>query len=89
MTIKPPFASESRKEEVRGDVHKNSIESLRWMFNRYVDFYHHISRAHIERYVCKFVDRYNSREMGAEMQMEKMVGAMVSKCLRYDDPIAA
>ena len=79
----------SAAEYVRGDIHTNSIESLWSMFKRgYVGTYHHMSRAHLGRYVNEFAGRHNVREMGTEQQMETVVGDMVGKRLRYDDLVA-
>ena len=75
----------SASEYVRGDIHTNSIESLRSMFKRgYLGPYNHMSRAHLGRYVNEFAGRHNVQEMGTEQQMETMVG----KRLRYDHLVA-
>lgn len=80
----------SAAEYVRGDVHTNSIESLWSMFKRgYIGTYHHMSQAHLGRYVNEFAGRHNLREMGTEMQMETVVEDMAGTRLRYDDLVAA
>ena len=80
----------SAEEFVRGDVHTNTIESLWSMFKRgYVGTCHHMSEAHLHRYVNEFTARHNVREMGTETQMETVAADMAGKRLRYADLIAA
>ena len=80
----------SAHEFVRGPVHTNGIESLRSMFKRgYVGTYHHMSEAHLGRYVNEFTGRHNVREMGTEAQMVSVVAGMVGKRLTYDALVSA
>ena len=80
----------SAREFVRGDEHTNGIESLWSMFKRgYVGTYHHMSEAHLGRYVNEFTGRHDVWEMGTEKQMDSVVAGMVGKRLTYDELIAA
>ena len=90
--VKRPRAEvhHSAGEYVRGIVRTNGIESLWSMFKRgYVGTYHHMSDAHLGRYVSEFAGRHNLRELGTPQQMATVVGDMVGKRLRYDDLVAA
>lgn len=49
-------------EYVRGDIHTNTVEGYFAIFKRGVKgTYHHISSAHLKRYLCEFDFRYNYR----------------------------
>ncbi len=76
----------SAREYVRGDVHTNTIESLWSMFKRgYIGTYHHMSEAHLHRYVPEFAGRHNVRETGTDQQMVTAAAGMAGKRLGYDD----
>ena len=80
----------SAREYARGPVHTNGIESLWSMFKRgYVGTYHHMSEAHVGRYVNEFTGRHNIRPLDTEAQMGSVARGMVGKRLRYDDLVAA
>jgi hypothetical protein len=47
---------------VRGDVHSNTVESYFATFKRgIVGTYHHVSEAHLKRYLAEFDFRHNER----------------------------
>jgi transposase-like protein len=49
-------------EWVRGDVHTNTAENFFSIFKRGIDgVYHHVSEAHLPRYLAEFDFRYNNR----------------------------
>ncbi len=49
-------------EYVRGDVHSNTVESYFATFKRgIVGTYHHVSEAHLKRYLAEFDFRHNER----------------------------
>jgi transposase-like protein len=51
-----------RKEYVRGPVHTNTIEGYFSILKRgLIGTYHHVSEAHLQRYVTEFDFRYNNR----------------------------
>ncbi|MYA43396.1 MAG: IS1595 family transposase [Gemmatimonadetes bacterium] len=80
----------SAREYARGDVSTNGIESLWSMFKRgYIGTYHHMSEAHLHRYVDEFTGRHNIRPLDTLEQMGSVVAGMVGKRLRYDELIAA
>jgi hypothetical protein len=52
----------SAKEYVRGDVHTNTVEGFFSILKRgLIGTYHHVSEAHLQRYVTEFDFRYNHR----------------------------
>jgi len=56
------FVSHSDGEYVRGDVHTNTAENYFSILKRGIDgTYHHISEAHLPRYLAEFDFRYNNR----------------------------
>jgi len=67
VTIGQNFASHetvvhSKKEYVRGDVHTNTVEGYVSILKRGIyGVYHHVSEAHLKRYLAEFDFRYNTR----------------------------
>ncbi|HEY6644717.1 IS1595 family transposase [Povalibacter sp.] len=56
------FTSHGIGEYVRGDIHSNTVEGYFSIFKRgLMGTYHHISEAHLKRYLCEFDFRYNHR----------------------------
>lgn len=52
----------SREEYVRGDVYTNTVEGYFSILKRgLIGTYHHVSEAHLQRYVTEFDFRYNHR----------------------------
>lgn len=66
--IKPEFpkhdsVNHSAGEYARGDVHTNTVESYFGIFKRGLKgTYHHISEAHLQRYLTEFDFRFSHRE---------------------------
>jgi hypothetical protein len=53
----------SKDEYVRGDIHTNTVEGFFSILKRGVNgVYHHISEAHLSRYLAEFDFRYSNRE---------------------------
>ena len=49
-------------EYVRGNVHTNTAENFFSILKRGIDgVYHHVSEAHLPRYLDEFTFRYNNR----------------------------
>jgi len=74
-------------EYVRGEVHTNTAESFFAILKRGIDgVYHHVSEAHLGRYLDEFTFRYNNRVAtgvnDAERTRRALLGAE-GKRLRY------
>ena len=67
----------SYDEYVRGDVYTNTVEGYFSILKRGVDgIYHHVSKAHLHRYLAEFDFRYNRREItDARRTVEALEGA--------------
>jgi transposase-like protein len=51
-----------RKEYVRGEAHTNTVEGYFSLLKRGINgIYHHVSEAHLHRYLAEFDFRYNTR----------------------------
>jgi transposase-like protein len=94
-TVKPRFRPDatvmhSAKEYVRGDVHTNTIEGFFSILKRGIHgTYHHVSQAHLKRYLAEFDFRYNKREalgVSDAARMSKSIGGIVGKRLTYRRP---
>jgi transposase-like protein len=77
------------EEYVRGDVYTNTAESFFAILKRGVNgIYHHVSEAHLHRYLSEFDFRYNNREANgvddAERTRRAIAGA-AGKRLMYAD----
>jgi transposase-like protein len=78
------FVSHSEGEYVRGAVHTNTVESYFAILKRGVNgVYHHVSPAHLHRYLNEFDVRYNARHItdGARTALAGAEG----KRLKYAD----
>lgn len=65
-------------EWVRGDVHTNSAENFFSILKRGVDgIYHHVSEAHLHRYLSEFDFRYNTRTANGFSDAERTRLALV------------
>ncbi len=76
-------------EWVRGDVHTNTAENFFAILKRGINgVYHHVSEAHLHRYLSEFDFRYNNRQANgvddAERTRRAIVGAE-GKRLMYAD----
>lgn len=76
-------------EYVRGDIHTNTAESFFAILKRGLNgVYHHVSEAHLHRYLSEFDFRYNNREAcgvdDAERTRRAIAGA-AGKRLMYQD----
>ncbi len=76
-------------EYVRGDVHTNTAESYFAILKRGVNgVYHHVSEAHLHRYLSEFDFRYNNREANGVDDAERTRRAIkgsAGKRLMYRD----
>ena len=74
-------------EYVRGDVHSNTVEGYFATLKRgIVGTYHHVSEAHLKRYLAEFDFRYSERSalgVGDEERAAKALRGIVGKRLTY------
>ncbi len=74
-------------EYVRGEAHTNTIEGYFSILKRGITgTYHHVSAAHLKRYLAEFDFRYNEREslgISDAQRMEKSVQGIVGKRMTY------
>ena len=76
-------------EYVRGQAHTNGIESFWSLLKRgYQGTYHHMSPAHLNRYVTEFAGRHNAREADTIDQMAFIARGLVGKRLTYSELVA-
>jgi transposase-like protein len=78
----------SRHEYVRGDVHTNTIEGFFSILKRGINgVYHHVSEAHLHRYLAEFDFRYSNREKLGVNDTERAARALkgaAGKRLTYE-----
>src|SRR6266496_2341445 len=76
-------------EYVRGEVHTNTAENFFSILKRGIDgVYHHVSEAHLPRYLAEFNFRYNNRTANGVSDSERTVIALrgaEGKRLRFSD----
>ena len=81
--------STTASEYVRGDVHTNTAENFFSILKRGINgVYHHVSEAHLHRYLAEFDFRYNNRTANGVNDAERTRRALlgtVGKRLRYAD----
>src|SRR5205823_9792925 len=64
-------------EYVRGDAHTNTAENYFSILKRGIDgVYHHVSEAHLPRYLAEFNFRYNNRAANGVSDAERTVMAL-------------
>jgi transposase-like protein len=83
------YVSHSDGEYVRGEVHTNTAENYFSILKRGIDgTYHHISEAHLPRYLAEFDFRYNNRiGLGVDdaERTRRALAGVVGKRLTYAD----
>jgi transposase-like protein len=83
----------SISEYVRGDAHTNTVEGYFSIFKRGIyGTYHHVSQAHLKRYLCEFDFRYNERiALGVDdtERAAKAIRGAAGKRLTYRPPSGA
>jgi transposase-like protein len=76
----------SRDEWVRGSAHTNTVEGYFSILKRGVNgVYHHVSRAHLHRYLTEFDFRYNTRHMTDGNRTIMAITMGEGKRLKYAD----
>jgi transposase-like protein len=74
----------SIKEYVRGDDHTNTVESYFGILKRGImGSYHHVSEAHLKRYLCEFDFRYNNRKIDDAERANEALKGISGKRLTY------
>jgi transposase-like protein len=78
------------EEYVRGDVHSNTVEGFFSILKRgVIGTYHHVSEAHLSRYLAEFDFRYSNRSALGVTDKERAAEAVrgvVGKRLMYRQP---
>ena len=86
------YVSHSDGEYVRGEVHTNTAENYFSMLKRGIDgTYHHISEAHLPRYLAEFDFRYSNRvALGCDdkERADRLLRGIVGKRLTYQTTLA-
>jgi transposase-like protein len=76
-----------RDEYVRGDAHSNTVEGYFSILKRgIIGTYHHVSEAHLQRYLHEFDFRHSNRaKLGVndELRAERAIKGIVGKRLTY------
>lgn len=71
-------------EYARGSVHTQTVESYFATLKRGVNgTYHHVSRAHLDRYLAEFDFRYNARHVTDSERTVRALSQTGGKRLRY------
>jgi transposase-like protein len=71
-------------EYARGSVHTQTVESYFATLKRGVNgTYHHVSRAHLDRYLAEFDFRYNQRHVGDSERTVAALSGVEGKRLKY------
>lgn len=74
----------SHGEYVRGDAYTNTVEGYFSILKRGVNgTYHHVSRAHLNRYLAEFDFRYNHREVNDTVRTTAALRGAEGKRLKY------
>ena len=80
----------AQEEYVRGDAHTNTAEGYFSILKRGIyGVYHHVSDAHLHRYLAEFDFRYSNRaRLGIDdtERANRMIKGTAGKRLRYRDP---
>ncbi|MCA3559684.1 MAG: IS1595 family transposase [Aestuariivirga sp.] len=76
-------------EQVRGNVHSNTVEGCFSVLKRgIVGTFHHVSEQHLHRYLAEFDFRYSNRSalgVGDEARADRALRGIVGKRLTYRD----
>ena len=73
-----------RGEYARGSVHTQTVESYFATLKRGVNgTYHHVSRAHLDRYLAEFDFRYNARNVSDATRTVAALSGAEGKRLMY------
>lgn len=78
------MVSHSTGEYVRGDAHTQTIEGFFSILKRgVIGTYHHVSPAHLDRYLSEFDFRYNARDVGDSERTVRALKGAEGKRLKY------
>ena len=71
-------------EYVRGDAHTNTAENFFSLLKRGINgIYHHVSEAHLQRYLAEFDFRYNARHVSDGERTRQALSQVGGKRLTY------
>ncbi len=71
-------------EYVRGNVSTNKAENYFSQLKRSIDgTHHHVSRAHLSRYLAEFDYRFSTRKLSDTARMHALMGRVASRRLTY------
>jgi len=80
------FVVHSTGEYVRGEAHTNTIEGYFAILKRGLNgTYHHVSQAHLDRYLAEFDFRYNARSVSDGQRTIRALEGVEGKRLMYRD----
>lgn len=78
----------SAAENVKGEVHTNSIESFWALLKRgIIGIYHHTSEKHLGRYVNEFTFRFNNRKVTDGSRFDVLLANTNNKRITYKELI--
>jgi transposase-like protein len=79
-----------QEEYVRGDAYSNTVEGFFSLLKRgVIGSFHHISEAHLHRYLVEFDFKYSTREMADTDRAEELMRGAKGKRLMYRQPAEA
>ncbi len=74
---------------VCGDAHVNSCESVHALLKRgIIGTYHHVSKAHLHRYLSEFDFRFNLRKTNDGARAAEVLRSIAGKRLYYKSPVS-
>src|SRR5262249_32969100 len=72
------------QEYVKGEAHTNTVEGYFSILKRgIIGTYHHVSKAHLHRYLAEFDQRYNTRKMKDGERAKRALKGVEGKRLTY------
>lgn len=83
----PEWVDHREGEYVRGDVSTNVVEGYFAQFKTSIDgTYHHVSQAHLHRYLAEFDFRYSTRDISDGERTVRTIEKAAGRRLKYRSP---